>query len=134
MAAFNFLFKVTAVSTLTIFSFALASCGGGTMSSCNISTSIVPMNATADHTAASPGNQATFSVSFKVSGRCPMIPDSSGIWSTPDPNDVSLNNVSAQAANTITATCVNFTASPATINNSGSVRGRTFPAATLSCK
>ena len=76
MAAFNFLFKVTAVSTLTIFSFALASCGGGTMSSCNISTSIVPMNATADHTAASPGNQGHV---FRVVQGFWKVPDDTGL-------------------------------------------------------
>jgi hypothetical protein len=134
MAALNFVPKIIAGSVLALFTLASVSCGGGTMSSCNISTSLMPMSATADHTAAAPGNQVTFAVSSKVSGVCPMTPDSIGTWSTSDPNDVSLTNISAQMANTITATCVNATANSASIKNSGTVRGKTFPAATLSCK
>lgn len=134
MAAFIFLPKAFAFLTLVAFAVLLTSCGGGSMASCSISTSVVPMSATADHTAPAPGNQVKFSVSSKVSGMCPMTPDSSGTWSTSDPTDVSLNNISAQAANTITATCVNATATPANISNSGTVRGKTFPAAMLSCK
>ncbi len=133
MAIFRSLLKVVAVFVLAP-TFVLLSCGGGTMASCNISTSILPANATADHAAAPPANQVTFSVTSNVSGVCPMVADSAGTWSTSDPTDVTLTNISAQMSNTITATCVNATATPSSISNSGTVRGRTFPTAKLTCQ
>jgi hypothetical protein len=102
------------------------------MNSCSISTGISPKSATADHNAAPRGNQVTFVLSGKVAGNCPLIADFEGTWSTSDEASVSL--VNNMQPGSITAVCVSATASPATVRNSSSIRGKPFPSATLSCK
>jgi Flp pilus assembly protein TadG len=116
---------------LLLFSFASISAAQLAGATCTINAAIVPANATADHRAASPGNQVQFSLASSVQGMCPMMPDRTGVWSTSDTANTSISN---QGPNQGLATCLNATASPVTISNSGTVRGRAFPSATLVCK
>ena len=94
---------------------------------CNIHTAIAPATATADHAAAAPGNEVQFSLTSTVEGNCPMIPDRIGEWSTSDPASTMISTKGL-------ATCANATPEPVTIRNSGMVRGRPYPSATLVCK
>jgi len=107
--------------------FLLASCGGYGSNACQITASITPSSASADHRAAPPGNQTQFSLQSSVSGNCPYIADKLGTWSTSDPANTTVNNQGL-------ATCVNATATPATISNSGTVRGHAYASATLTCQ
>jgi hypothetical protein len=104
---------------------------GAANDSCEITTTITPLNATAHHNAASPGNEAQFAASATVKGNCPMIPDVVGKWSTSDPENTMISSPSPANAS---ATCLHQTPQPVTITYSGRIRGRTFPAATLVCK
>lgn len=102
-------------------------CGGSSSNSCFITAIVTPASATADHNAASPGNQVQFSTSSTVSGNCPLIADTLGTWSTSDPGNTSISGAGL-------ATCLSATTTPATISNSGTVRGRKFTSATLTCR
>lgn len=101
--------------------------GATSHEACEINTGIVPPKATADHSAAPPGNQAQFSLASTVQGNCPMIPDRAGVWSTSDQEDITVSDQGL-------ATCLKATSSPAMINNSGTIRGHAYPSATLVCK
>jgi hypothetical protein len=117
------------ICTVIVACFFLLNCGNNT---CQISTSISPKTATADHAASPPGNQAQFSLSGKESGFCPQTPDTRGSWSTSDPVNTSIQ--AAQSDSNIgIATCINATQNPVTISNSGRIRGQGFPSATLTC-
>jgi hypothetical protein len=108
--------------------FLLEGCGGyGSTGACQITAVITPPNASADHSAVPPGNQAQFSLQSSVSGNCPYIADKLGTWSTSDPANTTISNQGL-------ATCVNATATPATISNSGTVRGHAYASATLTCQ
>jgi hypothetical protein len=109
-------------------SIALAQNAGVT---CTITVAIVPVNATADHKAPQPGNQAKFSIVSSVKGMCPMMPDRIGTWTI---SDTANATISSQSPTDAVATCLNATGSPITVTNSGTVRGRSFPPATLICK
>ena len=102
-------------------------CGGSTRNNCVITANVTPASAIADHLAASPGNQVQFSTSSTVSGNCPLIPDTLGAWSTSDPGNTSISGTGL-------ATCLSATTTPATISNSGTVRGQKFTSATLTCR
>jgi len=102
-------------------------CGGTPQNSCNITAIVTPLSAIADHNAPSPGNQVQFSTSSTVSGNCPLIADTLGTWSTSDPGNTSISGTGL-------ATCLGATTTPATISNSGTVRGRKFTSATLTCR
>jgi len=95
-----------------------------------ITTGITPQNATSDHGTV-PGNEVQFSLSSTVKGNCPLIADFVGVWSTSDPVNTSIGN---QAPTQGLATCLSATPTPATISNSGTIRGHAFPSATLVCK
>src|ERR1035437_299508 len=103
----------------------------GSSSDCTIDTAIIPPNATADHSAAVPGNQAQFSLTSTVKGNCPLVPDYLGVWSTSDPVNTTISN---QAPTQGLATCLNVTPSPATISNSSTVRTKAYPSSSLVCK
>ena len=104
----------------------------GKSSDCTIKTAIIPSNATADHSAAVPGNQAQFSLSSTVKGNCPLTPDFVGVWSTSDPVNTTISN---QDPTQGLATCLNATPAPATISNSSTVREIVaYPPSTLVCK
>jgi len=108
----------------------MATCGGAP-DTCVITTAITPISATADHNAAAPGNEVEFVLSSSVKGNCPMVPDRLGVWSTSDPVNTTISN---QAPTQGLATCLNATSTPATISNSGTVRTKTYPTASLVCK
>ena len=109
----------------------MAACGGISSDRCVVTNAIAPVNATADHNATAPGNEVQFSLSSTVKGNCPLIPDFAGVWSTSDSVNTTISN---QAPTQGLATCLNATSTPATISNSGTVRGHSFPPATLVCK
>lgn len=125
---FRWPFGLLRICALILPCFYLTSCGSNT---CDISTSISPETATADHKAASAGNRAQFSLSSHVSGVCQQTPDFVGTWSTSDPVDTTIQ--ADPTSNAGIATCVNATPNPATISNSGKIRGKPFPTATLTC-
>jgi hypothetical protein len=102
-------------------------CGGSSNNNCTITAIVTPASAIADHNAASPGNQIQFSTSSTVSGNCPLTPDTLGTWSTSDPGNTSTSSSGL-------ATCLSATTTPATISNSGTVRGIRFTSATLTCR
>ena len=109
----------------------MAACGYSATDTCMITTRITPPNATADHNAAEPGNQAQFSRASTVKGNCPLTPDFAGVWSTSDPGNTTISN---QAPTQGLATCLNATPTPATISNTSTIRGHAFPSVTLVCK
>jgi len=120
---------------LAIASLVLSASGGGSMATCTVSTNISPTSAVADHLASPPGNQVKFMATGNVSGSmCPLTPDVAGTWSTSDLSDTTINTSMAQEQNVALVTCVNAAAAPITIGNSGTVRGKRYPSAMLTCK
>ena len=117
--------------TLALSCALLATCGGTSSSTCVITTAIIPPNATADHSAAEPGNRVQFSLAYTVKGICPYIADRDGVWSTSDPVNITISNRTPTRG---LATCKNATRTAATISNSSTVRGRPFPPASLVCE
>jgi hypothetical protein len=111
----------------TVFGVACAGCGGTPQNSCNITAIVTPASAIADHNLAAPGNQVQFATVSSVSGNCPLIADTLGTWSTSDPGNTSISGSGL-------ATCLGATTTPATISNSGTVHGRGFTSATLTCR
>src|ERR1700674_5748094 len=116
---------------LLLLSALIATCCGTSSDTCVITTGIAPQNATADHSAAAPGNEVQFSLSSSVKGNCPLSPDLVGVWSTTDPVNTTISN---QAPTQGLATCLNATPTPATISNSGTVRTKPYPSTTLVCR
>jgi len=102
-------------------------CGGSPRNSCFITAIVTPVSAISDHNAAPPDDQVQFATVSSVSGNCPLTPDTLGTWSTSDPGNTSVSNTGL-------ATCLGATTTPATISNSGTVRGRKFISATLTCR
>jgi hypothetical protein len=97
---------------------------------CSVTANIVPATASADHSATAPGNQVQFSLVNQVTGSCPFIADIVGTWSTSDPSHASIINEGATKG---LATCLGSSATPITVNNSSTVRGRKYSPATLVC-
>ena len=110
----------------------LASCSAASGNTCKITAAVTPSNATADHSAPAPANQVQFSLVSRVEGNCPLIPDREGSWSTSDPVNTAIS--SSQAPNQALATCLNATTTVATITYNGTLYGRSYSPATLSCK
>jgi len=102
-------------------------CGGAPQNTCNITAIVTPLSAISDHLAAPPGNQVQFAVVSSVTGNCPLIADTLGTWSTSDPGNTSIDSTGL-------AKCLGATTTPATISNSGTVRGKKFASATLTCR
>lgn len=98
---------------------------------CKITTAINPPSATADHSAAPPGNQVQFSLFSSVEGNCPMIPDIRGEWST---SDLENTTIISQSSGQALAVCLHETPQPVSIRYSGRIRGHEFPPATLVCR
>jgi hypothetical protein len=107
----------------------IASCGGYG-NTCTITAAVTPTTAMADHSATAPRNQVQFSINSTATGNCPLVADQVGTWATSDSVNTTISN---QAPTQGLATCVNATSSPATITESGTVRGHTITPATLSC-
>jgi hypothetical protein len=104
-----------------------AGCGGSPQNSCNITAIVSPLSALSDHLAAPPDDQVQFATVSSVSGDCPLVPDTVGTWSTSAPGNTSIDSTGL-------AKCLGATTTPATISNSGTVRGREFISATLTCR
>ena len=102
-------------------------CGGSMRNDCFITASVVPASAISDHNVPSPNNQVQFAADSNVRGNCPLIPDTLGAWSTSAPGNTSISGTGL-------ATCLSATTTPATISNSGTVRGQKFTSATLTCR
>jgi len=102
-------------------------CGGSPRNSCFITAIVTPVSAISDHNAAPPDDQVQFAAVSSVSGNCPLTPDTVGTWSTSAPGNTSISDTGL-------ATCLGATTTPATISNSGTVRGRKFISATLTCR
>ncbi len=110
------------VLLLTLACGLMAACGTNT---CVISTAIEPTSATVNHI--STHNSEQFSLKSSVAGNCPMVPDFEGTWSTSDSVNTAINDQGL-------ATCLNATAGEVTISNSGTVRGKGYPTASLTCQ
>lgn len=117
-----------------ILCISLASCGGDGCKMTGIA--IQPPNATADHNAASPGNTTHFVAAAVIPGACPITavmlqPD----WTSSDTTNVTIS--SAKDSTNGTATCLNATATPATVTatlSKSSTQSKTFVAtAKLTC-
>jgi len=104
-----------------------AGCGSAPQNSCNITAIVSPLSAISDHLAAPPDDQVQFATVASVSGDCPLAPDTVGTWSTSAPGNTSIDSTGL-------AKCLGATTTPATISNSGTVRGRKFISATLTCR
>lgn len=100
---------------------------GASNETCTVNAAILPQSTTADHSAPPPGNQVRFSLASSVKGKCPLMPDRAGTWSTSD-------RVNTTISSDGLATCVNTTPTSATISNSSTVHGHTFAPARLLCK
>jgi hypothetical protein len=108
--------SLLAISTLACL--AMSGCGGQTSSSCLIlAINVSPGTATADHTAAPPGNTQHFDAFIsKVPPGCAFITGNlfDAVWSVSDPANVSISNApdstrgtaacKAAAAGTVTVT------------------------------
>ena len=103
-------------------------CGGSTtQNSCFITAIVAPVSAISDHNAAPPDDQVQFATVSSVSGNCPLTPDTVGTWSTSAPGNTSIDSTGL-------ATCLGATTTPATISYSGTVHGRGFKSAALTCR
>jgi hypothetical protein len=109
----------------------LGSCGAVAREPCTITAAVIPASATADHRLPPPGNLVQFSAASTVTGNCPLMPDHMGSWSTSDAVNTSISN---QPSTRGLAMCLDATPTPATVAYSGTVRGRAFTPATLTCK
>jgi hypothetical protein len=112
----------------------LTGCGAPTnVNNCVLRQGVVPTTAVASHTAAAPGNQATFDVGFvDVAPGC-AVPayianPASFTWVSSDPVNAPISNVAATAG---VATCVGTTMIPATISVSSEAN---VQVATLTCQ
>jgi hypothetical protein len=102
---------------------------GGTLhhNDCTITAVVTPISAISDHLAAPPDDEVQFATVSNVSGNCPLTPDTVGTWSTSAPGNTSIDSTGL-------AKCLSSTMTPATISNSGTVRGVRFSSATLTCR
>jgi hypothetical protein len=123
-----FMMKTSVVFLAAIFlGVSCIGCGGAPQNSCTITAIVTPLSAISDHLATPPDNQVQFFTSSSISGDCPLTPDTLGTWSTSAPGNTSISSTGL-------ATCLGATTTPATISNSGTVRGRNFLSATLACR
>jgi hypothetical protein len=111
----------------TLLSVACIGCGGAPRNSCNITAIVTPLSAISDHNAAPPDDQVQFATVSSVTGNCPLIADTLGTWSTSAPGNTSIDSTGL-------AKCLSATTTPAIISNSGTVRGKKFASATLTCR
>ena len=117
-------------------------CGGSTGASshdCSVAQAldILPNSASADHTAAPPGNKASFNGFDAIAPGCPLTPGPLRTdlkWSVSDPTDVTIGNTANVDYGV--ATCVNATPGAVTVTATGpNTAGNTISGtATLTCK
>lgn len=115
--------------------FSFAGCGGSSAPDCGaIGLNVTPSSATADHTAAAPGNGGGFSAFdlFKNGPGCPAItaaPVNSN-WTASDPSV----HFSTMPASLVTATCTAAVANPVTITATAATGQALTGQASLTCK
>lgn len=106
----------TAILFVTlVLSLAAAGCGASNHD-CNMTAlSLSPLDATASHTAAAPGNQQQFSATPVLPSGCPIPPVSFffATFAVSDTTNVSISNAQDQTHGT--ATCIGATPAPATV-------------------
>ena len=126
------------------FTALLCGCAASGSSGCNITSvlEVTPSSATADHSAAAPGNEERFVAterSTSIPG-CPVpavaaitiVPVIYPAWTSSDPVDVTVS--SAPDATNGLATCVNATLTPVTLTaTEGSGVTAQLASATLTC-
>jgi hypothetical protein len=119
---------------------ALTGCAGGT-SDCTFTQSfnVSPLTATANHSAAAPGNQVQFfsTIAPKASAAdCPVplyIIAARPAWTNPDPLDLTISN--ANDATNGTAVCNSATSGPVTLTaNVGSSATPSLQTVQLTCQ
>jgi hypothetical protein len=110
----------------TLLSVACAGCGGA-QNGCTVTAIVTPLSAISDHNAVPPDDQVQFALVSSVTGNCPLIADTLGTWSTSAPGNTSIDSTGL-------AKCLSATSTPAIISNSGTVRGKKFASATLTCR
>lgn len=99
-----------------------AGCGGTSPPDCSVAVAlaVAPQTATADHSAAPPGNQISFVGLDMPPASCPPTPGAPRLdltWSVSDPGNVTIGNT--QGVDYGVATCKNATASPVTVTATG---------------
>jgi hypothetical protein len=114
----------------------LTGCGvapaSGAFGNCTVKEGILPATAVASHTAAAPGNQQAFEVSFVSPCGLPLpaLTPQGFTWASSDPVNAPISNVAATAG---VATCVGATTVPVTISVSPNGYGA-VEVATLTCQ
>ncbi|HEY6968831.1 MAG TPA: hypothetical protein VJA94_06495 [Candidatus Angelobacter sp.] len=99
-----------------------AGCGGTAPPDCSVAVGlkVAPQTATADHSAAPPGNQISFVALDMPPASCPPTPGAPRLdltWSVSDPGNVTIGNT--QGVDYGVATCKNASANPATVTAAG---------------
>ncbi len=107
-------FRILAAVCLAATIFLILGCGGG--SDCGVNgINVTPSTATADHTAAPPGNGQSFSAffQFKNNPGCPAITPAfvNSNWTASDPSV----HLSSSPASVVVATCTAALPNPVTI-------------------
>ena len=116
-----------------------AGCGGTSPPDCSVAVAlaVAPKTATADHSAAPPGNQISFVALDMPPASCPPTPGAPRLdltWSVSDSGNVTIGNT--QGVDYGVATCKNATANPATVMATGrnKLNMTITGTATLTCK
>ena len=111
----------------------LTGCGAApqTKINCTLTQGVLPATATADHTAASPGDQQAFNVGYLAApAGCGVpaivVPPQAFVWVSSDPINAPISNAAATAG---VATCVGATTATISTNPVNSIA-----TATLTCK
>jgi hypothetical protein len=115
------------------------SCGSSSPPNCALAMAldVAPPTATADHLAASPGNQIQFVAADHTPAGCPPTPAPLRTdlkWTVSDPINVTIGNT--QGVDYGLAKCINATAGAVTVTASGlNIQNATITGtATLTCK
>jgi hypothetical protein len=126
---------------LSVCALFLAGCGAapnpGSQCDGGLALMETPTVATADHMAASPGNQVQFSSveGAKFVEGCPIpavVRSAQPVWTNPDPLDITIS--SAQDATNGTAVCHSATSGPVTLTaTDGTVKPALSAQVTLTC-
>jgi hypothetical protein len=109
----------------------LTGCGVAPKVTCTLTQAVLPATATADHTAASPGDQQGFDVGFLAAPPGCAVPQlvlspQDFVWVSSDPINAPISN--AKDATAGIATCVGATISTISTSPAG------YPPAKLTCK
>lgn len=124
---------------VALLTMAIVGCGGHSQPNCGVAVSlfVAPASATADHTAAAPGNKVSYVGGDTPPPGCPPTPGPLRLdlkWSVSDPANTTIGNT--PNVDYGIATCINATPSPVTVTATGAnSQGTTITGtATLTCK